>query len=113
MGRAARLRWSTEWELEQLPVAPRVAAGWSPLAIAASIAMLLFTALLALSPLLALAHDVLGWLWAAVLLPVVRWLLPWLARFLQGGGGIGSGLNGVNRGLTPPRIHGGPVHPAP
>src|SRR5205085_7694533 len=111
MGRAAQLRWTTEWELEQVPVASQVAAGWSPMAVATSIAILLLAGLLALSPLLALAHDVLGWLWAAVLLPLVRWLLPWLARFLQRGG-ISSGLNGVNRGLTPPRIHGGPMHPA-
>jgi hypothetical protein len=81
------------------------------MAVATSTALLLLAGLLALSPLLALAHGMLGWLWAAVLLPVVRWLLPWLARFLQGGG-ISSGLNGVNRGLTPPRIRGGPMHPA-
>jgi hypothetical protein len=112
MGRAAQLRWTTEWELEQVPVVPQVAAGWRPMAVATSVAMLLLAGLLALSPLLALAHGVLEWLWAAVLLPVMRWLLPWLARFLQGGG-ISSGLNGVNRGLTPPRTHGGPIHPAP
>jgi hypothetical protein len=111
MGRAAQLRWSTEWELEQVPIAPQVATGWHPMAVATSAAVLLLAGLLALSPLLALAHDVLGWLWAAVLLPVMRWLLPWLARFLQGGG-ISNGLNGVNRGLTPPRIHDGPIHPA-
>ena len=111
MGRAAQLRWTTEWELEQVPVAPQVAAGWHPMAVATSVAVLLLAGLLALSPLLALAHGVLGWLWAAVLLPVMRWLLPWLARFLQAGG-ISSGLNGVNRGLTPPGIHGGPIHPA-
>jgi hypothetical protein len=111
MGRAAQLRWTTEWELEQVPVAPQVAAGWHPMAVATSVAVLLLASLVALSPLLALAHDVVGWLWAAVLLPVVRWLLPWFAQFLQGGG-ISSGLNGVNRGLTPPRIRGGPVHPA-
>jgi hypothetical protein len=111
MGRAAQLRWSTEWELEQVPVAPQVAVGWSPMAVATSVAVLLLAGLLALSPLLALAHGMLGGLWTAVLLPVMRWLLPWLARFQQGGG-ISSGLNGVNRGLTPPRLHGGPVHPA-
>jgi Domain of unknown function (DUF4129) len=112
MGRAAQLRWSTEWELEQVPAAPQVAAGWRPMAVATGVAVLLLAGLLALSPLLALAHSVLGWLWVAVLLPVMRWLLPWLARFLQSGG-ISSGLNGVNRGLTPPRIHSGPMHPAP
>src|ERR687884_1417088 len=112
MGRAAQLRWSTQWDLERVPIAPQVAAGWRPMAVATSIAVLLLAGLLALSPLLALAHGVLGWLWAAVLLPVMRWLLPWLARFLQAGG-ISSGLNGVNRGLTPPPIRAGPMHPAP
>ena len=60
MGDAGQLRWSTEWELEQVPVAPQVAAGWRPMAVATSVAVLLLAGLLALSPLLALAHNVLG-----------------------------------------------------
>jgi len=83
-GGAARRHLAAESRLDGLTLSAEVARSWLPTAAATAITGIALIALALLAQALTAAHAALGWLWEAVLAPIVAGLLGFFGHGLTG-----------------------------